>query len=86
MKALDENFLMVVFTLLLNRVPVFLQFVFIWTEKGLIKLYEKRRGTDGKSQSGIIDVYNLALGISTSSSRLTKLNLTKLQVFCLKKT
>ena len=33
MKALDEYFLMVVLTLLLDRVHVFAKFVFNWTEK-----------------------------------------------------
>ena len=33
MKALDEDFLMVVFILLLNRLHVFANFLLIWTEK-----------------------------------------------------
>ena len=33
MKALDEYFLMVVFTLLLNEVHVSAHFILIWTEK-----------------------------------------------------
>ena len=33
MKALDEYFVMVVFTLFLNTVHVFANFVFNWTEK-----------------------------------------------------
>ena len=37
MKALDEYFLMAVFTLFLNRVHVFAIFVLIWTENMAVK-------------------------------------------------